>query len=531
MSSLSAFSPEKLYARLSAAFYSVVRDRRLWIILITAVPASLLIYGTMVACEITNSDGLVEGLYYYHNADWASACGRFMTRYANALTGNVITPILAAVEGIFFLCLSTYFIVKMWDMQKTIWIVLTCFLLLGNPAIIALYSFPHVFALYCLSIFLSILYVFCILKEPNLFSVCVSSLLLACSLGLYQSYIGIAAACAVGCLILSLVDGRPFLYVRRLFVRLLIAGVAGSLLYLLLMKLDLTFRHIEAANRTANVSASELLHSLPQQILVAYKTFFSSYLDATLNRRWFYLFLFALFFLIILHWAISFIRKKEYRRLIYCALLTFIFPIATNLIVLIITLDSQSFLIRMRYSTVLIFPLAFAVIQRTKARNWFSWTKLGCAILSFVIFWTYVISANATAKVYDLCYRHCYFETSEILSDIYDLPTYKKGDRIILAGFCNYDDLRKELPSLFNYSIGVPENPVFWEDMNGIMSARKGYLLNYFGIDAGDVSYDEYTALVTSEEFESMPLWPSEGSVAKINGIVVVKISEDPPLP
>lgn len=531
MSSLSAFSPEKLYARLSAAFYSVVRDRRLWITLIAAVPASLLIYGTMVACEVTHSDGPIEGLYYYHNADWASACGRFMTRYASALTGNVITPILAVVEGIFFLCLSTYFIVKMWDMQKTIWIVLTCFLLLSTPAIIALYPFTHVFALYCLSIFFSILYVFCILKLPGPFSVCVSSLLLACSLGLYQSYIGVAAACAVGCLILSLVDGRPFLYIRRLFVRFLAAGVAGSLLYLLLMKLDLTFRHLEAADRTTSVSVFEILRSLPQQILVAYKTFFSSYLDATLNRRWFYLFLFALFFLIILHWTISFIREKEYRRLIYCAFFTLIFPLATNLIVLIITLDSQSFLIRMRYSTVLIFPLAFAIIQRTKANNWFSWTKLGCVILSAVIFWTYVISANATAKAYDLCYRHCYFETSEILSDIYDLPDYEKGDRIILAGFCSYDDLRNNLPVLFQYAIEFPQNPVSPQDMNGIMNSRKGYLLNYFGIDAGNVSYDEYTALVTSEEFESMPLWPSEGSVAKINGIVVVKISEDPPVP
>lgn len=531
MSSLSAFSPEKLDARLSAAFYSVVRDRRLWIILIAAVPASLLIYGTMVACGITNSDGLVEGLYYYHSADWASACGRFLTRYANALTGNVITPLLAAVEGVLFLCLSVYFIVRMWSIQKSVWILLTCFLLLGNPATIAQYSFEYLFAIYCMACLFAVLYSYCIFRSSSWLSVIPSALFLTCALGLYQSYISVAGACAVGCLILSLVDGRPFLYIRRLFVRFLVAGVAGSLLYLLLMKLDLTFRHIEAADRTTSVSVSNLLHSLPQQILVAYKTFFSSYFDATLNRRWFYLFLFALFFLIVLHWAISFIRKKEYRRLIYCALLTLIFPIATNLIVLIIPLDSQSFLIRMRYSAVLIFPLAFAIIQRTKAGGWFPWAKLGCAILSAVIFWTYVISANATAKVYDLCYRHCYFETSEMLSDIYNLPDYQEGDPIIFAGFIDYSDVRKNLPKLFDYSIELTENPVFWEDMNGIMNSRKGYLLNYFGIDAGNVSYDEYTALVTSEEFESMPLWPSEGSVAKINGIVVVKISEDPPVP
>lgn len=529
MSSLSAFSPEKLDARLSAAFYSVVRDRRLWIILIAAVPASLLIYGTMVACEVTHSDGPIEGLYYYHNADWASACGRFLTRYANALTGNVITPILAAVEGILFLCLAVYFIARMWGLQKPIWIVLACFLLLGNPATIAQYPFEYLFAIYCMACLFAVLYSYCIFCGSSWLSVIPSALFLTCALGLYQSYISVAASCAVGCLILSLVDGRPFLYIRRLFVRFLTAGAGGSLLYLILMKLDLAIRHIDAADRTASVSVFDILISLPNQILNAYKTFFSSYFDSTLKRQWLYLLLFFLFFAVIIIWSFRLLQKRSYIRFFCCVLLLILFPVAVNLITLIITFQDTSVL--MRYSAVLIFPLAFAIIQRTKAVGWFSWVKLGCAILSAVIFWTYVISANATAKVYDLCYRHCYFETSKMLSDIYDLPDYQDGDRIIFAGFCNYDDLRNELPVLFRYSIGVPTNPVSPQDMNGIMNSRKGYLLNYFGIDAGNVSYDEYTALVTSEEFESMPLWPSEGSVAKINGIVVVKISEDPPVP
>lgn len=295
------------------------------------------------------------------------------------------------------------------------------------------------------------------------------------------------------------------------------------------MKIDLAVHQIDAADRVSNVSLSDVLFSLPQQIFLAYKTFFSYFLDSTLDRRLFYVCLFALFFLIFLLWTQSFLSKREYWRCLCFIILILLFPLTANVITIIITFQAPSILTFCSMN--LIFPLAFAIIQRTKAGGWFSWAKLGCAILSAGIFWTYVISANATAKVYDLCYRHCYFETSEMLSDIYDLPDFQKGDPIIFAGFIDYSDVRKNLPKLFDYSIELTENPVFWEDMNGIMNSRKGYLLNYFGIDAGDVSYDEYTALVTSEEFESMPLWPSEGSVAKINGIVVVKISEDPPVP
>lgn len=530
MSALSSLSPEKLYARLSAAFYSVVRDRRLWIILIAAVPASLLIYGTFSIYQASAADSVVEGLSYYSAADWASACGRFLTRYASSLTGNLVTPVLALMEGILFLCLSAYCIVRMWDIQKPVWIVLTCLLLLGNPSIVFLSFLPHIFAIYCLAILLAILYVFCITHFDRLLSVFIGAAFLTCSLGIYQSYIGVAAAGAVGSLLLALIDGRSFKYIRRLFMRFFLSGFSGGVLYLALMKIDLAVHQIDAADRVSNVSLSDVLFSLPQQIFLAYKTFFSYFLDSTLDRRLFYVCLFALFFLIFLLWTQSFLSKREYWRCLCFIILILLFPLTANVITIIITFQAPSILTFCSMN--LIFPLAFAIIQRTKAGVWFSWTKLGCVVLSVVIFWTYVITSNATATAYNLCYRYCYFETSEMLSDVYDLPDYQDGDRIILAGFRNnYDDLRKALPKLFDYAVSMPGTPVFWEDMNGIMNSRKGYLLNYFGIDAGDVSYDEYTALVTSEEFESMPLWPSEGSVAKINGIVVVKISEDPPVP
>lgn len=529
MSALSSLSPEKLYARLSAAFYSVVRDRRLWIILIAAVPASLLIYGTFSIYQASAADNVVEGLCYYTGVDWASACGRFLTRYASLLTGNLVTPVLALIEGILFLCFSTYCIVRMWDIKKPVWIVLTCLLLLANSSIIFLAFLPYLFAPFCLSITLAVLYAFCITYFDNFLSAILGAVFLACSLGIYQSYIGVAAACAVGSLILALIDGQSFKYIRRLFIRFFLSGFCGGLLYLILMKIDLAVHQIDAADRVSNVSLSDILLSLPEQVLVAYKTFFAYFWDFTLNRSFFYLILFVLLFLIFLFWTRSFLREKNYLRYFCCIVLIFIFPIAANIITLVITFQTPSILTFCSAS--LIFPLVFSIIQRTKAGAWFSWTKLGCVILSIIIFWTYVITSNATAVTYNLCYRHCYFETAEMLSDIYDLPDYQESDPIIFAGFIDYSDVRKNLPKLFDYSIELTENPVFWEDMNGIMNSRKGYLLNYFGIDAGDVSYDEYTALVTSEEFESMPLWPSEGSVAKINGIVVVKISEDPPVP
>ena len=40
-----------------------------------------------------------------------------------------------------------------------------------------------------------------------------------------------------------------------------------------------------------------------------------------------------------------------------------------------------------------------------------------------------------------------------------------------------------------------------------------------------------YRAIVTGEEYKKMEVFPAQNSVKVMDGIVVVKLSEDPPLP
>lgn len=526
---ISTATPEKLYIWIAKVFHDVVRDRRLRVILLAAIPAYFLIYGALVAFGTTSADGLCEGLYFYHNAGWASACGRFFTNFANSLTGNVITPVLAAVEGILFLCFSAYLLVRLWNIRTPAWIALITLLMLGNPTTISLYWYPHVFAIYTLAVLLAIVYAYCMARFRTVASLILGILSLALSLGIYQSYIGVAAACAVGTLFLAVLDGRSFSTVRTLFVRFLVGGCGGGILYLILMKLDLAILHISAASRVTDVSFGAILTALPHQIGVAYSTFFSDCFDPRLGRQWLYSILFVLLLAVVIFCAVRLVQKKEYWRTVFCLVLLLLFPVAANVVALVITFQDVTEL--MRYAAILLFPLVFAVIQRTKAGVWFSWTKLGCFVLTAGIFWTYVISANATANVYNLCYRRNYFAISAMMSDVHDLPEYQNGDRVVLAGFLDYDDLRKEFAETFEYAIGVPENPIFWKDMNGILNARRGFFINYLGVEAGVISYDEYGAAISSEEFSAMPIWPAQGSVAKINDIVVVKLSEEPPIP
>ena len=103
--------------------------------------------------------------------------------------------------------------------------------------------------------------------------------------------------------------------------------------------------------------------------------------------------------------------------------------------------------------------------------------------------------------------------------------TYKT--QIVIAGYISDDVLRDSNP-LYRYAISLPENVAFWEDTNGVTYNRRNYFLNYFGIDAQIVSEELYYYVIYSDWFKEMSVWPNANSVIFKDGLVVVKLTEDP---
>ena len=64
--------------------------------------------------------------------------------------------------------------------------------------------------------------------------------------------------------------------------------------------------------------------------------------------------------------------------------------------------------------------------------------------------------------------------------------------------------------------------------MMGLQICRKAYLLNYFGIDGGHIFGKMYNDAIATDEFREMGVWPEPNSVRRVNGLILVKFSEDP---
>ena len=78
----------------------------------------------------------------------------------------------------------------------------------------------------------------------------------------------------------------------------------------------------------------------------------------------------------------------------------------------------------------------------------------------------------------------------------------------------------------FNYPttniIGVPTAN---DSLNTYSDARNAMFRYVFGIDRNIAGQDVIDAVKETEKFKSMPVYPAEGSVENINGVVVVKLS------
>lgn len=155
--------------------------------------------------------------------------------------------------------------------------------------------------------------------------------------------------------------------------------------------------------------------------------------------------------------------------------------------------------------------------------------RTAAVCLSAAIAWSYVLSDNATYLAVQTTQR----QTETVMRNIYDrieeTEGYHVGDKVLFGGYVNRVNYPREA-WIYRMSDGL------WSDMNSYWGTYGGstgdwrnLYLDLLGMRLNICSKEEYMAVIQSEEFKEMPLYPAEGSVRKINGIVCVKLMDQPP--
>lgn len=152
--------------------------------------------------------------------------------------------------------------------------------------------------------------------------------------------------------------------------------------------------------------------------------------------------------------------------------------------------------------------------------------SVGCCCLIAVGAWSYALQSNADAEVMQACQNQTASLATRIAGVLDANPDVQAGAKVLIAGkpeagsFPNTSDSYVHASSYAKW--GMVWDNHYQNNMRSwdvIMKQFAGQSFNY-------CSFDECSKVIRSSEFANMSLYPANDSVATIDGVVVVKISD-----
>lgn len=511
----------------------------------------LAVHGYRFANSMFSHDALIE--IVQDDAAWQIALGRYFEPVLIFFRGNLCSPWLLCLLQMVWLALSVYLLTDLFRMQDKFAILAVAGVVVSSETFIILNaSFLAWSDMYAFALFVGIFGVWCVEKR-KLFYVLTGIASIIISIATYQAYVSVTITLMLILAILRLCD---FSKDMKKIVKLLIYYAAVLLLaaavYYIVWQLIRSVLGIWAAdtyNGMASVGQYEnglLLTSM----LAAYKNVFLSFLTPAemstivfrgikLGNIWKYAVIAvnAIMVVVILS-GVAYICRQQmdrYRlcgkysavRCILIALLMVLFPLACNF-VCVMSKGMEHPL--MMFGSNMLYVFAVIMAERVKLaadardltagriRLFRGMTAVKIvAILLGVLIWNHFVYANQIYFKKSLQEKAAYSLMSRIVTDVEDMPGYVPGvTPVAISGYFETSPYLTELAGFENLTA----------DFMGKSS------LTYQGTDYAMITY--YLSIdmnltrvdASMEAVQQMPVYPAEGSVSMVDGVVVIKVSD-----
>ena len=473
---------------------------------------------------------MVRGGYNYRSTYWEVALGRWGLYFIDCTRGFLVSPIITCIISFIWMTFAGIFLTKTLRISGKLNSIIIMIMMISMPCFSYTLSYWYCADAYSLAMLLSILSVYFISQRGKKKFI-LGCICLATMLGLYQAYIGVSTGlCIIYLFVENYNQNVDFKDWGKKFRRFFFFGICGVGSYFGILEI---FLNVWGTSLSSYAGANEIgirnsfLH-LPERLVHTYSAFYEWILGDGIiyniywKRNFLYILLLAVFF-------ISFAllnRKVNVARFVVGMGSVLIFPVATNIIA--IAAPEKDINVLLAGSMCLIIPFFLKITEMIKTDTI---VKGVAVIISSLIVWSYILSNNATYLAVQTTTR----QTQSIMQDIYmrvqGLDGYVPNQKIIFAGIID-ESLYKRDARIYKMADGVWANmDSFWRTYDG---ARADWLNLYFdlmGIKQNMGTEEEYLRVISSENFKNMPVYPHRDSVSIIDGIICVKLTNEPPLP
>ena len=506
---------------------------------ITAIVVGIITHITMMTDVVMSQDGIWNSMQYSRAGDWVIALGRWGIELAGRLNNFVAIPSITTMLCLFLMAAAAVFIVDMFGFKSKWSSLFTGMIFVVSPCLTATLLYVYTSVAYCVNMLVAILAVWFIYKfKYKKLGVLISALCFMFSLSIYQSYMGVTVGLCIMLSIIELLKDNS--KIKEVFInigRQVLAVLIGGILYYILTMVILNLTGIDMATYKGAESfgIEGIFASLGINLINTYKNFFEFFFKDNIvyntNYRrdiWYALFYigFVVSFIVKLVKLKADNKKEKALKIVLSSLMVLLMPLGLN-IINVIAVGTEIYALTAA-QMILVIPFVLALVENLEIINLVKWMII---ISCICITGTYYLSDSASYSALKLTYNQAYSSTMRVFDRIETTPGYEKDMKLCLAGIIGNNNYPRTI-NLYGYTIGeLANNTVFHGTYGGQIGTWINYMRVFFGLDIQMCDPDTYYRIVTGEDYKDMEMFPAEDSIRIIDGVVVVKLSEEPPLP
>lgn len=378
---------------------------------------------------------------------------------------------------------------------------------------------------YALALFMSVVSVYFMVRYKK--GIFVSAILLACSLGIYQSYLPFTATLYVVILFLMLFDDKyGYLDILRKSLLYLCSMIAGTVVYFICMKLSLliTGQELNSYKGISTMGTFELAR-IPEIGRTITVNFFGIFLNNNMEisynyiTKGMYFVLYIASLVMVLHLLIVKIKKHDILKAVETIVLFGIYIIAINSIYIMCE-DGIYSLMYYSYAFLMIFPLALLdrCIRGEKKIQWIGMEYV-VTVVVFIGVASYCHFANGEYLSMQLSYEQAASYYTTMITQIKSVDGYRDDMKVVFSGLDIVDKTlyRNEIMNTFSMSGR--------DDALAEAYSKQNFIRYYCGFDAETADIDVLSE-ISKTKLAQMPSYPNAGSIQVMDDVVVVKLSD-----
>ncbi len=503
-----------------------IKLQKLKDILLYSVILWIVAHGYRFMNNLYTADTL--GSIFQDDILWQRSLGRFMQTFTMIFRGSIVSPWLLGVISIVIFSFSVYLVSEILGIEDKVLLFMICAILSCNVTITcALAAYTPWIDVYMTAFFFAVLGVYLFTKD-KLVCYILGMVSFAVSMGFYQMYICVAFMLFAIIYIRKLSENKPDKAFWIKAGKTVCGVVLSGGLYYALYKFVIKIHHVTEAmsyNSLANMGAKEgtgfgsLLAGTYERyvyFLTHQGTFVSTYLlGRKVSDAWDILIVICVIAVVLILLAgLAIINKKNKTSVlqkVLQAVLVLCIPLFSNVIYIISNgFEYEVMIFGIYFLYVLLAVILAKVIDTEKM-------MLIALIPVFVIVWHSVVFGNQVYMKIDMEDREALSICTRIADDVCETEGYKPGvTPVKVVGALEFNEHHGPVIYLSDINIHGNFNTPF-----NYPRSFPFYMNYYLNEDMNFTTQD-----VSEEITDTMPEYPEEGSIAFVDDVLVIKLSD-----